>query len=88
MQIIKKLTKWDLMERWTASKRTVERHAKKFGLKPVDWTGREPVFDVEAVERMEARRRAHLLKVYGYDQPASVITVKEAKARASKGGGR
>ena len=84
----RKLSKWDLMERWQSSKRTVERHVKRFGLQPVDWTGREPVFELADVVRMEARRVEHLRRVYRYGQGAQIVTVKEAKLRAGKGGGR
>lgn len=83
-----KLNKWDLMERWGSSKRTVERHVKRFGLIPVDWTGREPVWALPDVEAMESRRREHLKEVYRYAPPAKIVTVKEAKARAGKGGAR
>lgn len=80
--------KWDLMERWQASKRTVERHIRRFFLKPRDFTGREPVFYLADVQAMEARRVEEFKRVYKYEKPAQILTVKQVKARAGKGGVR
>ena len=51
-----KLTKKDLIFRWQVTKRTVEREIRRFGLRPVDYRGRSPIFTLAAVEAMEKKR--------------------------------
>ena len=82
-----KLSKKELAARWACSTRTVERDVKRFGLAPCDFTGRNPVFDETSVARMEQRRRDHKMQTNGH-APASIVTVKEAKRLARKGGAR
>ena len=89
------LTKKELAFRWQCSTRTVERAVRTFGLNPIDFIGHQPVFEISAVERMETRRKEARAKLLGYElSPAlplpepQIITVKEAKRRAGKGGAR
>jgi hypothetical protein len=77
------LTQKDLANRWGCGSRTVRRRAKEFGLCPVDYTGKVPLFEPADVERMEARRKAALLNRGGYGPgPSSIITIKQAKRLA------
>lgn len=64
-----RLTKKDLVARWDRTKRTVERDIKRFGLMPADFIGIQPVFDEEAVKRMERRRLEDRCKQRGYPRP-------------------
>lgn len=76
------LSKKDLAQRWKVSLRSVERTIKRFNLIPVDWFGRQPEFHPADVAGMEERRRRERLNRL---QPAQIVTVKEAKAKAGKG---
>lgn len=82
------LTKQDLAARWQVSIRSVERLCKRYQLMPCDWHGRQPEFHPADVAGMERRRRQQRLETNGYTTPARVVTVKEAKRLARKGGRR
>lgn len=89
------LTKKELAFRWQCSTRTVERAVRTFGLHPIDFIGHQPVFELSAVERMEVRRKEARAKLLGYQltpelplPDKGILTVKEAKRRAWKGGAR
>jgi hypothetical protein len=81
------LSKKELAARWQCSLRTVERDVRRFGLTPDAFTGRQPVFAPEAVERMESRRTKHKAKMAEarYRPEAAILTVKEAKRQAGRG---
>ncbi len=84
------LTKLDLASRWghdgiALTIRQVERIIRKFNLAPCDFHGRQPEFHPADVAGMEERRKRQRLDA---SQPAGVITVKEAKRRAGKGGAK
>jgi hypothetical protein len=79
------LTKKDLASRWKVSVRSVERTIKRFNLMPIDWFGRQPEFHPADVMGMEERRRRERIERL---QPLQIVTVKEAKRRAGKGGAR
>lgn len=51
------LSKKELSERWKVTARSVERIIQRYGLKPADFFGRQPEFDLAAVESLERRRR-------------------------------
>ncbi len=55
------LTKKELAARWQCSPRTVVRRVRLFNLKPVDFIGNWPVWDVALVEKMEKRRLNKML---------------------------
>ena len=64
---MKLLTKRDLARRWGVDgqpvcDRTVRRQVARFGLLPKTFTGQEPLYALTAVERMEKRKAAALLK--------------------------
>ncbi len=80
------LTKKDLAERWKVSVRSVERTIKRYALIPIDWFGRQPEFHPADVGRIEGVRREERMRRYITDEP--IITVKEAKRRAVKGGAK
>lgn len=79
------LTKKDLAVRWKMSVRSVERTIKRYNLIPFDWFGRQPEFHPADVAGMEERRRRERIERM---QPGAIVTVKEAKRRAAKGGAR
>ena len=91
MEQIKPMTKFvkkELAARWQVSVRTVERDVKKYGLTPADYVGKQPVWELADVERMEQRRRAAKLAQGGYLPEEKIISVKEARRQARKGGRR
>jgi hypothetical protein len=85
----KLLTQKDLMSRWSYSTpRAVQRARKRFGLKPVDFYGNNPLFllsDVEKVE--EARRKAGLERMEKCAKRAAtarsgILTLKQVRRAA------
>lgn len=82
------LTQKDLQHRWGVGYRTVIRRRKAYGLAPCDYTGNQPVFEPGAVERMEERRKRALLTQGGTSGGPRIISVKEAKRLAGRGGKR
>ena len=84
------LSKQDLATRWASggvpiSIRQVERTIRKYNLSPCDWHGREPEFHPADVAGMETRRKAAWTDRAMFGR---VITIKEAKIRAGKGGAK
>lgn len=79
------LAKKDLAQRWHVSVRSVERIRKRYNLPAAGFFGRQPYFDLPAVEAMEARRVADREQTL---EAGKIITVREAKRRAKKGGRR
>jgi hypothetical protein len=64
------LTKKELAARWQCSTRTVVRRVRLYGLKPEDFIGNWPVWNVKAVELLERRRLAVMLKKGNYTAAA------------------
>jgi transposase len=81
------LSKKDIARRWNVSCRSVERAIKRYRIVPDDWFGRQPEFTVATVERMESQRRTERLAQISH-AGGGVVTVKQAKALAKKGGKR
>ena len=48
-----KLTKKELQYRWNCCLKTVDRRIKRLRLVPVQFTGKQPLFDVSALEKAE-----------------------------------
>lgn len=85
------LSKKDLAERWGVSVRSVERTRARYGLAPCGFFGRQPEFTIADVERMERKRNADreaMAERLAKGIRGSVVTVKQAKALAAKGGKR
>lgn len=88
------LTRRDLAERLGGvSNKTVVRFERQFGLEAVSYIGLEPVFDPADVLKAEARRIAHRRRTLARmaaggprRSDVSIISIKEAKRRAGKGG--
>lgn len=79
------LSKKDLAVRWKVSVRSVERITKRYNLMPIDWFGRNPEYHPADVAGMEERRRRERLARL---TPLHILTVKQAKAKATKGGAK
>lgn len=80
------LSKKDLAERWKVSVRSVERTIRRYNLLPFDWFGRQPEFHPADVMRIESIRKDE--RMMRYLGNGEIITVKEAKQRAAKGGAK
>ena len=80
------LSKKDLAERWKVSVRSVERTIRRYNLLPFDWFGRQPEFHPADVRRIESIRKDE--RMMRYLGNGEIITVKEAKQRAAKGGAK
>ena len=80
------LSKKDLADRWKVSVRSVERTIRRYNLIPIDWFGRQPEFHPADVGRIESIRKDE--RMMRYLGNGEIITVKEAKKRAGKGGAK
>jgi len=52
-----RLTNDDLCALWQIQHRSVRKECKRWGLRPVDWDGLVPLFDLADVERATVKRK-------------------------------
>jgi hypothetical protein len=77
------LTQIQHAARLKVSTRTFRRRVVMFGVQPEDTNGNEPLFSVEAINAMEAKRKGKALRDR-YGVPTGILTVKQAKRRAAR----
>jgi hypothetical protein len=65
-----RLTQKELAYRWHLSVRATRDNVRRFGLRPVDFLGLQPLFDIGDVLAAEARRKAAREKLLGWSQLA------------------
>lgn len=86
----RRLTAKDLETRWGMSRRTVQRARKEFALKPVDFYGNNPLFDISDVEAAEKKRREKRLAICqrrsksARKQIGGILTLKQLRAKAKR----
>lgn len=99
---MKTLTRTELARRWHCSEKTIRRRELEHGLRPAGFIGNQPVYSIQDVTRTERRVTEHKRRTVGRravergDMPAKgsparagrIISVQEARRRASKGGAR
>jgi len=61
-----KLTQKAIAARWTCSIRTVSRTFRRFKVKPVDFDGLQPRYELRDVQRVDKKRNKERAKFLGH----------------------